>query len=191
MQVLRTRSGRNASQRADELLPFIALLKERGVTSYLEIGARHGDTFYHVMRSLPRGSRGLAIDMPGGAWGTIKSVQSLMAAVNDLDACGYEVSTVMASSQLGCTVTQARKLAPFGAILIDGDHRYAGVKSDWELYGQMAPIVAFHDIVGDGQADAAGNKVEVPRLWSELKAGHKTIEFVGPDSLMGIGVVLH
>jgi hypothetical protein len=78
------------------------------------------------------------------------------------------------------------------AALIDGDHRYEGVKADWEAYRKVASIIAFHDIVGDGQAEKKTNiPVEVPRLWQEIKAsGLRVREFIAPGSKMGIGVVI-
>lgn len=196
--LLETRSGRRASQRADELLPFICLLKERQVQSYLEIGARHGDTFYQVMKALPKGSLGVAVDLPGGAWGVSSSRKALDEAADDLRNSGYRAIVLYGDSTSdeivgSVTETASWYLGPgkFGAVLIDGDHRYEGVLADWRVWGRMAPIVAFHDIAGDGVHQAtSGDPVEVPRLWRELKDAHETVEFVGPDSVMGIGVIL-
>lgn len=196
--MLKTRSGRRASQRADELLPFIDLLKDSGVRSYLEIGARHGDTFYQVMKSLPSGSLGIAVDLPGGAWGVESSRYALDEAAEELRDMGYRIATVYGDSTTDFvkeSVFEALNwYEPHGAIhavLIDGDHRYEGVSADWRIWGGMAPIVAFHDIAGEGQIQpTTKDVVEVPRLWSELKAQFSTKEFVGQGSAMGIGVVL-
>jgi hypothetical protein len=86
-----------------------------------------------------------------------------------------------------------QKCGPYDAILIDGDHTYEGVRKDWQAYGGMARIVAFHDIVGTGQKEnVTGRVVEVPILWQEIRDSgkYKTVEFVAPRSKMGIGVVL-
>lgn len=190
--MLKTRSGRNASQNEYELRSLIALMQQRGVRSYLEIGARHGDTFFEVMTSLPKGSFGLAMDLPGGLWGTEKSKNALKEAAAELKVMGYDVMVSLCDSTKPASVEMAGLYAPFDAILIDGDHLYEGVKADWLNYGPMGKMVAFHDIVGHDQAEKVyGNKVEVPRLWAEIKAsGVETVEFVAPDSKMGIGVVL-
>ena len=195
---LTTRSGRPASQHPDELPALIALFKERGVRSYLEIGARHGDTFYEVMRSLPPASVGIAVDLPGGLWGVSSSREALDGAISDLRARDYRVGAVYGDST--STVVKEAVLdtaswyglhGQFDAILIDGNHRYEGVSADWAIWGEMAPLVAFHDIAGDGVVQKTSrDPVEVPRLWRELKERHRAVEFVGLNSKMGIGVIL-
>lgn len=195
---LTTLSGRNPSQNEFKLRSFMALLLDAGVTSYLEIGARHGDTFYEVMRSLPKGSVGLAVDLPGGAWGTERSKLALNHAIFKLRTEGYRVNKMFVDSQKRSTlqavqnVMKLRNLSKFDAVLIDGDHRYEGVKRDWELYGDLSPIVAFHDIVGHDQTTKTPKRlpVEVPRLWAELREQHQFVEYVDEGSKMGIGVLL-
>lgn len=175
-----------------EIESFKRLLSERGVTRYLEVGARHGDTFHDVMLSLPVGSFGVAVDLPGGAWGIDSSRQSLDSAAADLIARGYQVVVIYGDSTSAEVIEQVSRLAPFDAALIDGDHRYDGVKADWLAYGHMADAVAFHDIVGVGERHEAGVNVEVPSLWAELKTqGLHTIEFLAPKSKMGIGVIFN
>jgi hypothetical protein len=190
--VLKTFSGRKPSQDEFELRSFIALLLERSVTRYLEIGARDGDTFHEVMTALPAGSRGVALDLPGGLWGKTTTRDRLEWACADLEHRGYKVSPLFGDSRAAGTLRLAQTRGPYDAMLIDGDHTYQGVRSDWENYRHMAPLVAFHDIVGSGQAEKVhGNPVQVPRLWEEIKAsGLETVEFVAPGSKMGIGVVI-
>jgi hypothetical protein len=190
--VLRTFSGRKASQDEGELLSFIDLMRRHGVTAYCEIGARHGDTFHAVMSSLPEKSKGVAVDLPGALWGTEKSRQHLKCVIADLRGRGYEATALFGDSQTDATQRILIGRGPFDAVLIDGDHTYYGARRDWELYRGLAPIVAFHDIVGNGEREKVhGTPVEVPRLWAEIKAsGIKTVEFVSPGSVMGIGVCL-
>lgn len=189
--MLKTFSGRQASQNEFELRGFIDLLRERGVTSYLEIGSREGDTFYDVVSSLPKGSRAVAVDLPGGMWGKSTTGKQLMKAIAELARRGYKVAYMLGDSTSARMVASVRAMQPFDAVLIDGDHRYEGAKTDWLNYGPMADIVAFHDIVGHGQAEKVhGNVVEVPRLWAEIKEQERTVEFIAPDSKMGIGCVL-
>lgn len=189
--MLLTRSGRNPSQNEYELRSFIRLLQGAMVRRYLEIGARHGDSFHEVMLGLPVGSVGVAVDLPGGLWGTTKSRRSLEEAVADLCSRGYKASCLFGNSQEAATRRIVCTRGPYDAILIDGDHTLAGVTRDWESYGHMARIVAFHDIVGSGCAEKVhGNPVEVPIFWDSVKRGPGQFqEFVDVGSRMGIGVV--
>lgn len=185
---MKTFSGRRPSQRPDELAAFIALLFEEGVRSYLEIGARDGDSFHAVMSALPPGSRGVAVDLPGGAWGWSASKKNLDRAVADLRGRGYEVRAIYGDSKALATRQLVANDAPFDALLIDGDHRFAGVFHDWENYGPMAGLVAFHDI--DGHGVRKGNMpVEVPKLWDILRYQYRSREIIGQERGMGIGVV--
>lgn len=190
--MLTTFSGRRASQNEFELRGFIGLLSERGVKSYCEIGARHGDTFHEVVCSLPEGSTAVAVDLPGGLWGTEKSREHLESAVSDLCARGYKASCLFGDSQTEETKRIVVGRGPYDAILIDGDHSLGGVTRDWHLYGELAKTIAFHDIVGTGQIEKVhGSPVEVPILWQSIyRSGAVTREFVAPGSKMGIGCVL-
>ena len=190
--MLQTFSGRQPSQDEAEIEGFLSLLQSRGVRSYLEVGARHGDSFHYLLSNLPAGSKGVAVDLPGGLWGTDKSRRYLERAVADLKQRGYKASCLFGDSQTDATKKLIVGRGPYDAALLDGDHTYSGVSRDWHLYRNIAPIIAFHDIVGTGQAEKVhGNPVEVPRLWAEIKdSGLETMEFVSAGSKMGIGVVL-
>jgi hypothetical protein len=186
----RGRSGRCLSQRPDELAGFIALLRRNHVRSYLEIGARDGDTFYEVMKSLPAGSMGVAVDLPGGPWGRETSSNGLRSSAEELRRLGYDIHLIFGHSRDLGTVDAVRDLGAYDAILIDADHRYEAVAMDWLNYGPMGRLVTFHDIDGDGHKDKAGNQVEVPKLWREIKAsGLRIGEIIGREPGMGIGVV--
>jgi hypothetical protein len=51
-------------------------------------------------------------------------------------------------------------------LFIDGDHAYAGVKSDYEMYGPLTGhIIALHDISG---AHGLHGSDDVGRLWGEI-----------------------
>lgn len=188
--MLTTFSGRPPSQNEFELTQFIHLLNQRKVKRYLEIGARHGDTFYEVMRSLPKDAFGLAVDLPGGLWGTKKSPSSLHKAIVALDDLGYSGAVLLGDSQTRDVVEKIKSFGRFDAILIDGDHTLPGVTADWNNYQDLAPLIAFHDIVGTGMHEKVSNQpVEVPILWQQIKSHHTTREFIDKDSKMGIGVV--
>lgn len=183
-----TFSGRRASQDEYELSKLIDFLKGIGVRKYLEVGAREGDTFHEIMTSLPKRSFGVAVDLPGGLWGKITTSKKLESAKSDLLRKGYDVKVILGNSTHSSVIDSIKALGKFDAVFIDGDHTYEGVKKDFDNYKELAPVVIFHDIVGDGQFEKVqGNKVEVPVFWNEIKT-ETSLEFVGEESKMGIGV---
>jgi cephalosporin hydroxylase len=190
--VLTTFSGRNASQSEFELQSFVAFMLSRECARYLEIGARHGDTFHHIVGMLGPASVCVAVDMPGASWGTASSVKSLMRARQDLQRRGYNVEVLIGDSHDADVIGACRAMAPYDFALIDADHSYAAVAQDFRDYAPMAKYVAFHDIVGDTQATTRNGQriaVEVPRLWAELRDKFESWEFVDDGSQMGIGVI--
>ncbi|CAM5769781.1 class I SAM-dependent methyltransferase [Bosea minatitlanensis] len=185
-----TFSGRRASQHPDELAEFIALMQCEGVRSYLEIGARHGDTFHEVALNLHTPSVMAAVDLPGGNWGVRTSQSHLDRAAESCRDMGHNIALMLGDSRSKDVISMVEGYGPFDAALIDGDHLYDGVKADWLNYGPMAHIVAFHDIAGDGVLQKSSKlPVEVPRLWNEIKGGFRHVEIVAPGSTMGIGVI--
>jgi hypothetical protein len=188
--VLKTFSGQAPAQEEQEIKALIDLFLAEGVYSYGEIGARWGDSFYWVLTGLPAGAKGVALDLPGAAWGRKETRPQLESTVATLKSQGYNASVIFGDSATPATIQLFRNRGPYDAILIDGDHRYEGVLADWTNYRSMSRLVAFHDIVGIGQVTKYGDRVQVPKLWKEIKAeGYKTVEFVAPGSRMGIGVV--
>lgn len=175
------------SQRAREIEAFIALLAERDVRTYLEIGARYGQTLEAVGNALAVPSVLVVVEQPGSLWGRDDSWPVLEAVAERLRQKGHGVWLIQGNSQDPATAQQVREIQDtFDAVFIDADHRYEGVKKDWELYGPMARLVGFHDI-----APLPRNHViEVPRLWHELAKQYRTIEFCDPaEPGMGIGIL--
>ncbi len=83
-----------------------------------------------------------------------------------------------------------RQLGAVDLVLIDGNHRYAGVRADLERE-RLHPhrFLALHDITGANRHTAG-----VGRLWGEIRGGEK-IEILEPHrelgldhSVMGIGI---
>ena len=192
-------TGKKISQKDSELAGLINTIKENNCMSYLEIGAREGNTFYDVMTSLPKGSLGVAVDLPAGAWGRNGTEESLKLVCDKLTEMGYEIVMILGDSTTDDIINEVKKYGKYDACLIDGDHRYSGVKKDWENYSVFVNnIVAFHDIDGMGviKNNDPSLAVEVPILWDELKKEYaeKCLEFIDkedqPERKMGIGIIL-
>ena len=184
----KTFSGVKAGQMQTEVDAMANLFADNNCQRYLEVGARYGDTFFDVMRRLPKGSRGVCVDLPGGVWGNDGTIEYLKKACNKLEEMGYDIQLIEGDSRDPGIIKKVERFGPFDCALIDADHRYAGVKADYENYAPMCKMgVALHDIAGEGQRHSKGINVEVPRFWKEIKT-EGCHEFIGPASQMGIGV---
>ena len=178
------------SQHPKEFERFIDLALSSGVTSYLEIGARHGGSLYEVVSRLPVCSTAVAVDLPNGLWGKIDTEKSLFACGIELRIKGYDVHIILGDSQDVVTIQKVAQYAPYDLTFIDGSHLYEDVKADWENYGPMSRMVAFHDIDGEKvKCKSPDVFVQVPRLWRELKAVFPHEEIIAAGSQMGIGVI--
>jgi predicted O-methyltransferase YrrM len=73
-------------------------------------------------------------------------------------------------------------------LFIDGDHRYDGVRRDFESYAPLVRpggLIAIHDIV-PGPVEAVG---DVPRFWREIRT-HDSEEIVERWDQGGYGIGL-
>lgn len=178
------------SQSDVEIDGLIDILRWEGVNSFLEIGSRFGGSLDRIARALPVGSRIVSCDSGKGMGGRKPGAQnSLKDVVSRLYRDGYDAHLIIGHSQSATIVKAVNRLGPFGAAFIDGDHEYAGAKTDWENF--RSPITAFHDIAWKQPATymSCAKQVEVPRLWAELREQYRHAEIIDPTMNMGIGVL--
>lgn len=182
----------DAAQDEREIAAFCDLLAAEGVRSYLEIGSKFGGSLWRAANALPRGSRIVSVDMPNGTKAWKESEASLKACVAALNANGHEASVIWGNSMDLTVVERVRALGPFDAILIDADHRLPGVTADFNNYGPMGRIIAFHDLAWRRAPEWAGTRIDVPEFWASIKDDYaRTQEFIfcptGKNN--GIGVL--
>lgn len=193
-------TGKKISQKDYELNGMIKTIQENNCTSYLEIGAREGNTFYDVMTSLPKGSLGVAVDLPAGTWGKNGTEKSLKMVCDELTKMGYIIHMILGDSTDSKIISEIEKHGKYDACLIDGDHREIGCSLDYNNYTPMVTkLVAFHDIDGHGVQQKSNPEliVEVPIVWEKIKSHYgviNCIEFIDredqKDRKMGIGILL-
>lgn len=175
-----------------ELTQFIELLKQEKVSSYLEIGSKHGGSLWRIGSSLPKGSRIVSIDLPHGDQSFKETLPHLQACVSRLSDMGYDAHLKVGDSTDPQTIEWARVLGPFDCCFIDANHTEPYVRKDFANYGPMARMVAFHDI-GWRKREEPTNKmpIDVPQVWAEIKNGHRYTEFRMCARDNGIGVLWH
>ncbi len=178
-----------AAQNASEIDWLAEIIKREKVSSFIEIGARYGGSVWKIAQVLQPNSRIVVVDFPGQAGGKSDSQASLESCVNRLVDMGHDAALILGDSTDPAVIGQARALGPFDACFIDANHIERCVRSDWANYGSISRIVAFHDIAWMRPDDYRGTRIDVPKVWAELKASHRheEISLEGKDN--GIGVL--
>ncbi|MBX3482526.1 class I SAM-dependent methyltransferase [Phenylobacterium sp.] len=181
----------DAAQDEREISAFCELLAAEGVRSYLEIGSKFGGSLWRVATALPKGSRIVSVDLPGGTRAWSESQVSLKACLQALTEGGYDARVIWGDSTLKAVIDQVEAWGPYDAILLDGDHRLDGLVKDWDNYREMGRIVAFHDVAWFRAATWQGVRIDVPQLWNNLRPQYPHREFRYDPSLKnnGIGVL--
>lgn len=174
---------------------FLYILKSEGVRSYMEIGSMYGGSLWRVAHVLGKGSRVVSVDYPVD---TPDAQPHLEACVEELKHVGYDAHLILGDSASPETVEKARGLGLFDCVFIDGAHTLEAVTSDWQNYGPMGRMVAFHDIAWNDtwRSSVPGRPFKamgVPTLWNELKKHyrHKEFKLQVPSNYYGIGVLWH
>lgn len=172
-----------------EIAKFIDILKREKVRSYLEIGSKFGGSLWKVANALPTKSKIVSVDLPQGDKSFKETEPHLKQCCERLRARGYDVTLILGDSTDPKVVSDVAKHGPFDAVFIDGCHTAKGVRKDWENYGHLGRIVAFHDIAWLARPEGTKKPIEVPPFWNELKLGfpHEEIKLEPRDN--GIGVL--
>lgn len=145
----------------------------------VEIGTRNGGTLCLWAQSSGALRHLVSIDLPNGIHGGGYPVQraKLYRLFSDnRPQCALHLLRV--DSQQEATRDQLQALIadrPIDFLFIDGDHRLAGVRRDYELYAPLVRkggLIAFHDI----RPNAKDPTIQVYRLWQDIRAQNPQTE---------------
>jgi len=178
-----------AIQVPEEMAALAGILAERKPLRALEVGTAQGGTLLLLTRLASPQATIVSVDLPGGKFGGGYSTkrQWFYQRFERRRQRLHLLRGDSHSDEMMARVKAAFGGQPLDYLFIDGDHRYEGVKCDFEMYGPMVRkggIIAFHDIV-DGEPDAVGG---VPRFWNEIRHGHRHREFVRDPRQGGYGI---
>jgi len=183
----------NPLQVRSEFLDLLGLLAEQRPRRVLEIGTATGGTLLLLCHAAASDALLISVDLPGGPFGAGWPGWQL-PLLRAFPLPGQRLELLRANSHDPAVLERVRGLLggdPLDFLFIDGDHRYEGVKQDFETYGSLVRpggLVAVHDI----SVHPFGLAGEVPRFWQEIRPHHRTRELVaGWDCGLGIGIVWH
>lgn len=178
-------------QNEKELSEYIDLLKSENVRSYLEIGSKHGGSLWRIGSVLPRGSKIVSIDLPHGDQSFKVTKPNLEACIIRLRKFGHDTHLHLGDSTAPEAIEFAKKHGPYDCIFIDANHTETFVRTDWENYRQIGRMIAFHDIGWIEPPDFPSHKmkIDVPKVWNEIKWYYRHVEFKHDKGHNGIGVL--
>lgn len=176
------------TQSTEEILWLLGIVRDLQPKTIVEVGTAEGGTLFLWTRVAPLDARLVAVDIRPlgllGRWSAYAIVRRGLARHRQ------RIDLVMpVDSQSQATVDRVKELLDHRRVdflFIDGDHSYAGVRADFELWSPLVRsrgIVAFHDVRPD-------HPEGVPQLWAELKERYVTEECIARElPQYGIGVL--
>ncbi|MCK5085065.1 MAG: class I SAM-dependent methyltransferase [Candidatus Pacebacteria bacterium] len=179
---------KGAFQKIKELSPLISLLKKRKLNIVVEIGTAKGGTFYAWCKIAQPEAVIVSVDLPGGPFGggyTLNDIKKFRKYKRKKQKLFF----IRKDSHKQDTKKELIKLlkrTEIDLLIIDGDHKYSGVKKDWKLYSPLVKkngLVVFHDILFHPKVP----KCKVDKLWNEIKVNYKHLEFTDKDDDRGWG----
>jgi len=180
--------GMGSIQIQEEIVAFLDMAASRSPRFVCEIGTEYGGTNLLLLRALPSVTHVIGIDL----W--VRNKAKLRLLAHD----GQRLDYITGASQNPARRDRVARLLdgqPLDLLLIDGDHSFEGVRTDFLLYRHLVReggIVAFHDIVPDGSErglDTGAYAGGVPRFWRLMKKLYPAQEFVRDwDQQFGLGI---
>jgi predicted O-methyltransferase YrrM len=177
------------AQIRSEIASLLGMLIADRPQRILEIGTARGGTLFLLSRVAQSNAVLASIDLPGGEFGGTYRTESILL-LKALALEGQTLRLIHADSHEPTTFHAIRDVfldQQLDFLLIDGDHRYEGVRSDFATYGPLVRpggLIAMHDIV-PGPTHLAGG---VPTFWQEIRTSYECAEFVSAWNQQGFGI---
>jgi cephalosporin hydroxylase len=180
----------SAMQDEREFTDMVRLIQQRQPRVILEIGTRSGGTLFAWVRASQAAEIVISVDLPEGRFGggyDERRTRLYREFAADRPHTRMEMLRVDSHSEE--TLRMVKQLLggrTIDFLFIDGDHTYAGVRRDYEMY---APLVTSGGLIGFHDIRTSGREREVPQLWHELKAAEDWEEIAYKPDHLGIGLI--
>ncbi len=180
------------TQVRSEILGLGKLLQEAAPKRSLEIGTAYGGTLFFLCTLSPPDARIISVDLREGPFGGGYPRRKI-PLFRRFPTGRQRLHLIQADSHSPETKDRVLRILQgeqLDYLFIDGDHTYAGVKRDFEMYAPLVRskgMIAFHDIAIVKTVPGC----EVERFWTELKPRYEFREFIerSDQGWAGIGVI--
>jgi len=179
-----------------ELIELLHILEELQPKIICEIGLGAGGTFYILSKYFPD-AKLISIDRP--VWidddGNRIDNSHLGGLIKTF---GKDVVYIPGDSRDPAILNKLKEVLgdkTIDFLLIDGEHRYESVKSDFTNYGSLTRgVVAFHDICPPVKSSPllVNQNIRAYVYWNEIKKNYKYREIIsspGHQCFLGLGVI--
>ncbi|HTY56400.1 MAG TPA: class I SAM-dependent methyltransferase [Candidatus Binataceae bacterium] len=181
----------SAWQEPKELLELARIVRSYRPKTILEIGSARGGTLFVWCQMAHPKATVLSLDLPGGRYGGGYQ-EGRISTMKRLKQRGQKLHLLRCDSHDAGTLRRVQELfqsEKIDFLFIDGDHRYEGVKQDFDMYRPLVAkggIIGFHDIL-EAPEDTGG---DVSRFWNEIKEQFYHREIVADRQQQGYGIGL-
>ena len=180
------------AQVRSEMVELAQIVGEKRPRVVVEIGTAMGGTLFAFATLADPGAIIVSIDLPNGIHGGGYPYWKTFL-YRSFASSGQQIHLLRGSSHDATMLAELRRILggrPIDFLFIDGDHTYAGVKQDYEMYAPLVPpggLVAFHDIA----VHPPELECHVDRYWNEVKAGrtHREVIENRQQGNCGIGLI--
>jgi len=179
--------GVRAYQMKEEFEALVQMYSDLRPTRVLEIGTNEGGTLRQWAKHAVTGAKIVACDL--FVENNLRFKEGYQKIVEPFDV---EFHFIQGNSHSQETYNQITSIASkYDFIFLDGDHTYAGIRKDFEMYSPLVRsggLIALHDILPHPQFGAF---CEVDVYWRQLKKKYRCTELLSEENQKhcGIGVV--
>jgi cephalosporin hydroxylase len=171
------------AQVRSEIIELGRLLQAAAPKRSLEIGTNYGGTLLLLCQLSPPDAKIISVDLPSGRFGGGYPKRKV-PLFRRFPRAAQQLHLIRADSHSPKTKEQVLRILegePLDYLFLDGDHTYAGVQHDFQMYAPLVRsggIVAFHDIV----VHKRETDCEVNKFWTEIKQRYRYREIIADPS---------
>ena len=191
LDALEATHGFPAWQNRSEILAMMEVVRALRPRRACEIGSMEGGTLFLVTQMCDPAAHVISVD-----WEYTAARRQCFPRFARRQQV---LSLVEGDSHDPATLERVRTLLdgePLDFLFVDGDHSYAGVKKDFEMFSPLVRAggaIAFHDIVPDVRARRGAKTLRdsggVPQFWREIHARYpQSREFIQDPEQDGCGI---